>query len=326
MEVIELSGYTTAEKLEIAKRYLVKRQCSENGLPEDSIRLTDDALRTIIERYTREAGVRNLERNIAGVLRGIAAKVARDQRVTKVVNPEHVETYLGPPRFEPERALQHDAPGVATGLAYTPVGGEIIFVEAAKMPGKGTFTLTGQVGDVMRESAQAALSLVRARAKDWKIKADDLARSDIHVHVPAGGVPKDGPSAGVAMLTALVSLLSGRVVDPEVGMTGEITLRGQVLPVGGIKAKVLAAHRAGIRTVVLPKRNEPDLHEVPEDVRGDLTFVFAEHVEDVLKAAGSLLGTSKSARKKSVRKKSASKKGSRKATSKRTGGPRKRSR
>jgi ATP-dependent Lon protease len=285
MEVIELPGYTTAEKLEIAKRYLVRRQLDENGLGGRDIQFSEAALRKIIEAYTREAGVRNLERSIGSVLRGMAAKVARDEQVSGTISVEDLEPYLGPSRFEPEVALIKGVPGVVTGLAVTPVGGEIIFVEAAKMPGRGTFTLTGQIGDVMRESAQAALSLVRARAKDWKVSTAELRKLDIHIHVPAGGTPKDGPSAGVAMLTALVSLLSGRPADPTLAMTGEITLRGQVLPVGGVKEKVLAAHRAGVKRVVLPARNEPDLHEVPPDVRNGLQWIFATRVEDVLSAA-----------------------------------------
>ncbi len=285
MEVIELPGYTTAEKLEIARRYLVRRQLDENGLTGRNVQFSDPALRTIIEAYTREAGVRNLERAIGTVLRGIAAKVAREEDVPSTISVENLEPYLGPARFERETALHHGVPGVVTGLAVTSVGGEIIFVEAAKMPGRGAFTLTGQIGDVMRESGQAALSLVRARAKQWHISTAELRRLDIHIHVPAGGTPKDGPSAGVAMLTALVSLLSGRPADPTVAMTGEITLRGQVLPIGGVKEKVLAAHRAGVKTVVLPARNEPDLHEVPAEVRRELRFVFASRVEDVLAAA-----------------------------------------
>jgi len=285
MEVIELAGYTTAEKLEIARRYLVQRQREENGLGNHQIVFSDAALRTIIEAYTRESGVRNLERCIGTVLRGVAAKVARNEPVAKTITVKDLEAYLGPPKYEPEHALHQGLPGIATGLAYTPAGGEIIFVEAAQMPGSGRFTLTGQIGEVMRESAQAALSLVRSRAAEWHLPGDRLKETDIHIHVPAGGIPKDGPSAGVAMLTALVSLLSGRPTDAKVAMTGEITLRGQVLPVGGIKEKVLAAHRAGIRKVVLPARNKADLVEVPPDVRAELEFVLASRVEDVLTVA-----------------------------------------
>ena len=285
MEVIELPGYTTAEKLEIARHYLIARQLNENGLTEHGVTFTDDALRTLIEKYTREPGVRNLEREIGSVCRGLAAKVARDQQPSLTVETANLETYLGPPRFERELALQATQPGVVTGLAYTPVGGEIIFIETTRMAGRGGFTLTGQIGDVMRESAVAALSLLRSRGEEWNIHVPDLSALDLHIHVPAGGIPKDGPSAGVAMLTALASLFYGRAVDPALGMTGEITLRGQVLPIGGVKEKVLAAHRAGLKTVILPARNEPDLHEVPADVRDELTFHFARTVEDVLSAA-----------------------------------------
>jgi len=294
MEVIELPGYTTSEKLEIARRYLVRRQSDENGLTGREITISEPALRRLIEAYTRESGVRNLERAIGTVLRGVAAKVAREEDVRSSISIKDLETYLGPPRFDRDVALHRGVPGVVTGLAYTPVGGEIIFVEAAQMPGKGGFTLTGQIGDVMRESGVAALSLVRARAADWHINHEHLQQTDIHIHVPAGGVPKDGPSAGVAMLTALVSLLSGRPADPKVAMTGEITLRGQVLPIGGVKEKVLAAHRAGVKTVVLPARNKHDLHDVPGDVREELKFVLATRVEEVLAAAlGPAKGTSR---------------------------------
>jgi len=294
MEVIELPGYTTSEKLEIARRYLVRRQSDENGLTGREITISEPALRRLIEAYTRESGVRNLERAIGTVLRGVAAKVAREEDVRSSISIKDLETYLGPPRFDRDVALHRGVPGVVTGLAYTPVGGEIIFVEAAQMPGKGGFTLTGQIGDVMRESGIAALSLVRARAADWHINHEHLQQTDIHIHVPAGGVPKDGPSAGVAMLTALVSLLSGRPADPKVAMTGEITLRGQVLPIGGVKEKVLAAHRAGVKTVVLPARNKHDLHDVPGDVREELKFVLATRVEEVLAAAlGPAKGTSR---------------------------------
>jgi len=285
MEVIELPGYTAAEKLEIAKRYLVPRQLEENGLTGRGVTFSEQALRILIENYTREAGVRNLERAVGTVCRGIAAKVARGEVADVTIDPEDLEEYLGPARFQAEQALQKAVPGVATGLAYTPVGGEIIFVEATAMPGRGNFTLTGQMGDVMRESAQAALSLVRSRAKDWGIKLPLLSKTDIHIHVPAGGIPKDGPSAGIAMLTALASLFLERPADPTLGMTGEITLRGLVLPIGGVKEKVLAAHRAGLKRVLLPDRNRPDLHEVPQDVREDLQFIFVQTVDEALQAA-----------------------------------------
>jgi ATP-dependent Lon protease len=285
MEVIDLPGYTTAEKLQIAQRYLVPRQFERNGLSAHNIAFDDEAIRTIIERYTREAGVRNLERAIGTVLRGLAAKVAKDLSPPATITPPMLSEYLGQPRFEPEVALRVGLPGVATGLAYTPAGGEIIFVEATLMPGRGTFTLTGQMGDVMRESAQAALSLIRTRSQSWDVMRQNLQEVDLHVHVPAGAVPKDGPSAGTAMLTALYTLLAGRPADPTVAMTGEITLRGLVLPVGGIKEKVLAAHRAGIRAVILPERNRPDLEDVPADVRKSLEVVLVSDAEEVLARA-----------------------------------------
>ena len=282
MEIIDLPGYTLFEKFEIAKRYLVPRQLAENGLADRNVTFSDDAIRAIIERYTREAGVRNLERSIGTVCRGLAAKVARNKVADVAVDPEDLVEYLGPPRFERELALERGMPGVVTGLAYTPVGGEIIFVEATAMEGRGNFALTGQIGEVMRESGLAALSIIRSRARQWRLKLPDLGKTDIHIHVPAGGVPKDGPSAGVAMVCALASLFAGQIADPGVGMTGEITLRGQVLPIGGVKEKVLAAHRAGLKKVVLPARNEPDLQEVPKEVRDELIFAFSRTIEDVL--------------------------------------------
>jgi ATP-dependent Lon protease len=229
--------------------------------------------------------VRNLERSIGTVCRRLATKVARREQIDATVNAGDLEEYLGPPRFDREVAQRTSIPGVATGLAYTPVGGEIIFVEASIMPGRGSFIVTGQLGSVMQESAQAALSIIRSRGKEWGIPVERLAETDIHVHVPAGAIPKDGPSAGVAMLTALFTLLTQTTADPLVGMTGEITLRGLVLPVGGIKEKLLAAHRAGLKKIILPARNQRDLYEVPEEAREALQFVFAERVEDVLFAA-----------------------------------------
>jgi ATP-dependent Lon protease len=285
MEVIEIPGYTESDKLHIAKQYLVPRQLEANGLTAEHARFKDDALRWIIESYTREAGVRNLERNIGSVNRAIAAEIVggRTDRVT--VDKDYVSKTLGPRRFEPELASRTSVPGVATGMAYTPVGGEILFIEATRMPGKGAITLTGQIGDVMKESATAAFSLVRSRATAMGIDAQRLADSDIHIHVPAGAIPKDGPSAGVAMFTALSSLLLNRPVRREVAMTGEITLRGLVLPIGGLKEKTLAAKRAGIKEVIVPKRNEKDLPDIPEEVRNTLKFHFAETVDDVLEVA-----------------------------------------
>ncbi len=285
MEVIELPSYTTAEKLMIAKRYLVKRQQERNGLGKAALEFREDALRTMIERYTRDAGVRNLERHIGSVCRGLAAKLARGVNVRLTVTPDDLAEFLGPPRFEHDDALSNTPPGVVTGMAYTPVGGEIIIVEATQMNGRGNFTLTGQIGDVMRESAHAALSLLRSRAASWKIDLREFATRDLHVHVPAGAIPKDGPSAGVAMLAALYSLLANRPADASVGMTGEITLRGAVLPVGGIREKVLAGHRAGLKKIILPARNRHDLDEIPADVRKELQFVFAETAEQVLEVA-----------------------------------------
>ena len=285
MEVLQLSGYTEEEKLNIAKGYLVPRQIRENGLRVSEISFTDEALRTIVRDYTREAGVRNLERQIGGVCRKVATHVAEGQAEPVVVDADQVSEYLGKPIFFFEAAERCDMPGVATGLSVTAVGGDILFIEATKMPGQKGLTITGQLGDVMKESAQAALSYVRAQAKDLGFDENFFDTNDIHVHVPAGAVPKDGPSAGVTIATALASLLSGRPVRADVGMTGEITLRGQVLPVGGIKEKVLAAHRAGLHTVVLPKRNEKDLDDLPQETRDDMTFVLVDRVDEVLAAA-----------------------------------------
>lgn len=285
MEVIALPGYTTHEKLEIAKRYLVPRQMERTGVATKGITFTDDVIRELIERYTREAGVRNLERNIGTVCRALAAKIARNVKYDRKVKPEHLTPVLGPPHYERQAMLEHITPGVVTGLAYTPVGGEIIIVEARMMPGRGSLTITGQVRDVMRESVQAALSVVRSNSELWNVSVAELGQSDLHVHVPSGAIPKDGPSAGVAMVVALYTLLTGLTADPGVAMTGEITLRGRVLPVGGIKEKVMGAHRAGIRRVILPEQNQFDLHDVPEEVRDDIAFVYVKHVEDALEAA-----------------------------------------
>jgi ATP-dependent Lon protease len=285
MEVIELPGYTDEEKLQIALKYLVARQLKENGLNASQAVWTEPAIRLLIASYTREAGVRELERQIGTVCRAVAAQVAAGKARSKTVTPALVARALGPRKYESELALRTSTPGVATGLAYTPNGGEIIFIEATAFPGKGGLALTGQIGDVMRESAQAAFSLVKSRAGKMGLSAEKLANSDIHVHVPAGAIPKDGPSAGVAMFTSLTSLLLGRPVRADVAMTGEITLRGLVLPVGGIKEKVLAARRAGIREVILPERNRKDLVDVPSEARGKLRFRFARNVDDVLAAA-----------------------------------------
>jgi ATP-dependent Lon protease len=285
MEVIEIPGYTNSDKLNIAKSYLVPRQLEANGLTTKQIKFKDDALKEIIESYTREAGVRNLERNIGSVARAIAAEVVGGRTDKVNVDRDFVIKTLGPRRFEPELAQRTSVPGVATGLAYTPFGGEILFIEASRFPGKGAITLTGQIGEVMKESASAAFSLLRSRADQLGIAGDLLANSDIHIHVPAGAVPKDGPSAGIAMFTALASLMMNRPVRHDVAMTGEITLRGLVLPIGGLKEKTLAAKRAGIKQVIVPKRNEKDLPDIPDEVRNTLKFHFVENIDQVLEVA-----------------------------------------
>jgi ATP-dependent Lon protease len=285
MEVIDLPGYTEDEKFEIARRYLVARQLAANGLSADQAEIGDDAIHAIIRDYTREAGVRNLEREIGTVLRSVAMKIAEGSAATVHITDRDLHEILGPRRFEGEVAMRTSIPGVATGLAWTPVGGDILFIEAARIPGKGGLILTGQLGEVMRESAQAALSLVKGKAASLGIDAKLFDSSDIHIHVPAGAIPKDGPSAGVAMFTALVSLLTNRTVRSDTAMTGEISLRGLVLPVGGIKEKIVAAARAGLGTVILPARNEKDYEEIPEAARNALRFIWAQKVEDVVAAA-----------------------------------------
>ena len=279
MEIIHLPGYTEEEKLEIAKRYLVKRQFEANGLKPEQVSISDAALAAIVRDYTREAGVRNLEREIGSVFRHVAMKIAEGQAQAVSIDAPDLHAILGARRFESEVAQMTSVPGVATGLAWTPVGGDILFIEATRVPGSGKLILTGQLGDVMKESAQAALTLAK------RLIGDPLEKSDIHVHVPAGATPKDGPSAGVAMYLALVSLLSGKAVKSDVAMTGEISLRGLVLPIGGVKEKTLAALRAGIKTVMLPKRNEKDLEDVPAEAREKLEFVYLEKVEDAVAAA-----------------------------------------
>ncbi len=285
MEIIALPGYTTQEKLQIARRYLVPRQLAATGLTEAQCAISDEALLSIIDDYTREAGVRNLEREIGNVFRNVAVRIAEGSAQQVQVGPDDLAGILGPRKFEAEVAMRSGVPGVATGLAWTPVGGDILFVEAARTPGTGRLILTGQLGDVMKESAQAALSLVKARASGLGIEAQGLEKSDIHVHVPAGATPKDGPSAGLAMFVALASLLTGRRVRSDVAMTGEISLRGLVLPIGGVKEKVLAALRAGITTVMLPSRNRRDLEEIPADARDKLKFVWVEQVDEALETA-----------------------------------------
>jgi len=285
MEVIQLPGYTAQEKLQIAKRYLVARQLEAAGIKADEAAIDDAALLAIVTDYTREAGVRNLEREIGNVLRYVAVRIAEGKCERMAIGADDIAGILGPPKFESEVAMRAGIPGVATGLAWTPVGGDILFIEAARSPGSGKLTLTGQLGDVMKESAQAALTLVKARAGALGIGADSLEKSDIHVHVPAGATPKDGPSAGVAMFVALSSLLTGRAVRSDVAMTGEISLRGLVLPIGGVKEKVLAALRAGITTVMLPERNRRDLEEIPAEARAQLQIVWVSTVDEAIATA-----------------------------------------
>jgi ATP-dependent Lon protease len=288
MEIIQLAGYTEEEKLQIAKRYLVPRQIERNGLSKSRIEFTDDALRPIIEGYTREAGVRNLEREIGAICRKVAREFAEGSRTRKrIIRERQVRELLGKKRFLHEVTRRTSQPGVATGLAWTPVGGEILFIEATAFPGSGRLQITGQLGDVMRESAAAALSYVKANAKKWGADDPDewFRTNDIHVHVPSGAIPKDGPSAGTAIATALVSLVTGRPVRSNLAMTGEITLTGQVLPIGGLKEKALAAQRAGVKTVIAPKLNEPDLDDMPPNLRRGIEFKFASKIEQVLKLA-----------------------------------------
>ncbi|HEV3391977.1 MAG TPA: endopeptidase La [Chthoniobacterales bacterium] len=285
IEVISLPGYTEREKLEIAKRYLIGRQLDENGLKPEQCEFREDAIRQIINDYTHEAGVRELERQIGAICRSVAAKCARGECAHLDVTPEFVGKTLGPARYVRESKLKTSQPGVVTGLAYTPYGGEVLHIEATRYPGKGSVTLTGQIGNVMKESVQAALSLVRSRNGQIGISPENFTEMDIHVHVPAGAVPKDGPSAGIAMFTALASLFTNKPVRPDVAMTGEITLRGLVLPIGGLKEKSLAAMRAGISTVIIPKLNEKDLVDVPDEAKQKLKFVPVENVDEVLAVA-----------------------------------------
>ena len=285
MEIIEIPSYIMDEKVHIARRHLLPKQLGEHGLTGKQLVLGDDVIRDVIDRYTRESGVRNLERKLADVCRGAARRIAEGEAKRITVTGEKLPEYITSRKFYPEIAERICVPGIATGLAWTPVGGDILFIEATKMKGKGRLIITGQVRDVMKESVQAAMSYIAANAKELGVPENFREVFDIHVHVPAGAVPKDGPSAGVTMLTALTSLLTGRIVRNDLGMTGEITLRGQVLPIGGVKEKVLAAHRAGIKTVLLPKRNEDDLKEIPESVRNEITFLLVEQMDEVLEHA-----------------------------------------
>ena len=285
MEIISLAGYTQGEKLQIARRYLVRRQLEANGLTAEQVEIDDDALRTVIQNYTREAGVRSLEREIGRIMRHAAVRIAEGSAKSVHIGVAELATVLGPAVFENEVAMRTSVPGVATGLAWTPVGGDILFIEATRTPGKGGLILTGQLGEVMRESAQAALSLLKNRASSFGIDQSVFEHHDIHVHVPAGATPKDGPSAGVAMFTALTSLVTGRPVRNDTAMTGEISLRGLVLPVGGIKEKVVAAAGAGLRRVMLPARNRRDYEDIPDDARNKLEFIWLERVDDAIAAA-----------------------------------------
>lgn len=285
MEIIQLTGYTDQEKLQIARRYLVRRQLEANGVTPAQVEVEDEALKAMIRAYTREAGVRNLEREIGRAIRHVAVDIAEGTAATAKITVGALPDLLGPPVFEDEVALRVSVPGVATGLAWTPVGGDILFIEATRIPGRGGLILTGQLGDVMKESAQAAWSLVKSRAVELGIDPGVFATSDVHVHVPAGATPKDGPSAGVAMFTALVSLLTGRTVRKDTAMTGEISLRGLVLPVGGIKEKVVAAARAGLTRVMLPARNRRDYEDIPQDARDRLEFIWLERVDEAIAAA-----------------------------------------
>jgi ATP-dependent Lon protease len=285
MEIIQLSGYTEEEKVEIAKRHLIPKQIEQHGLKNNQIQFTDEGIRTMINLYTQEAGLRNLEREIASVCRKVAKQIAMGEKKARKIHTDNLDQFLGRPKVFQEELLQRDQIGVATGLAWTPVGGDVLFVEATAMKGRGGLTLTGQLGDVMKESAQAALSYARSHAKEFGIAEDFFSKNDIHVHVPEGAIPKDGPSAGVTMATAILSLLTRKAVHRKIAMTGEITLRGEVLPVGGIKEKVLAARRAKIDTVILPSLNKRDLEDVNETIRKEMRFIFVDDVKSVFKAA-----------------------------------------
>jgi ATP-dependent Lon protease len=285
METLELPGYTEFEKTHIATKFLIGRQLKEHGLDPAKVSIRPSAIKRIIREYTREAGVRNLEREIGAICRGLAKKVAEGEEMKFVITGEGVRSYLGLPKFSSDIMERTSVAGVATGMAWTPTGGDILFVEATAMPGQKSLVLTGQLGDVMKESAQAALSYIRSKAKSLGISEDFFKDRDLHIHVPAGAIPKDGPSAGVTILTALASLLTCRPIKPDLAMTGEVTLRGSVLAVGGIKEKVLAARRSGIKQIILPERNKYDLEEIPAKVKQGLTFYLVRRMEDVLDIA-----------------------------------------
>jgi ATP-dependent Lon protease len=285
MEVIEISGYTEEQKYQIAIRYLVPKQLEEHGLSVEQVELPEATLRMIIQRYTREAGVRSLERQIAGVIRRAARRIASGETGKIVVTTDDLPDFLGPPRFRIDVAEVEAAVGEVAGLAWTPVGGDVLWVEARAVPGRGNLILTGKLGDVMQESARASLTYARSRAGALSIPEDFYEKTDVHVHVPEGAIPKDGPSAGITIATAVISALSQRPVSPTVGMTGEITLRGRVLPIGGLRDKILAAHRTGLKTIIIPRDNERDLAEVPDPIRKELRFVPVEHMDQVLAEA-----------------------------------------
>jgi ATP-dependent Lon protease len=285
MEVIRLAGYTEEEKLQIVLRHLLPKQMSETGVKEDNIQISDQALHDVIAQYTRESGLRQLEREIGKICRKVARRVAEGESEQVKVTPKNLHEFLGVPKIEPDEMLKHDQIGVSTGLAVTATGGDVLFIEAITMKGKGALQLTGQLGDVMRESAQAAYSYAKARAKVLGIDEDLFSKTDIHIHIPEGAIPKDGPSAGITMATALISALSNRPVRNNVAMTGEITLRGDVLPIGGVKDKVLAAYRAQIKKVILPIQNRKDMEDVPKEPQRDMEFVFVENVQQVFNEA-----------------------------------------
>lgn len=285
LEIIHFAGYTQDEKFHIASDFLLKKQMENHGLTSQKAEISNEATRFIIQRYTREAGVRNLERAIAAVFRKVAKMVAEGKKGKTEVTPKNVPKFLGPPKFTASIAEKKDEVGMATGLAWTEAGGDILFIEVALMPGKGNLLLTGQLGDVMKESCQAAMSYIRARAQQFGLPEKFYQKIDVHVHVPEGAVPKDGPSAGIAITTAIVSALTKISVKRKVGMTGEITLRGRVLEIGGVKEKVIAAHRAGLKTVIMPKDNKKELEDVPKEVLKDLRFVFVSHMDEVLDLA-----------------------------------------
>jgi ATP-dependent Lon protease len=299
MEIIEIPGYTEEEKLGIAQTYLIPRQMTEHGITEKHIRVSEPALRQVIAHYTREAGVRNLEREIANIMRKVAKKVAEGKTQCHAIDSEHLHKYLGVPKFLPEAELEHDEVGVATGLAWTETGGDVLYIEATVMKGKGQLTLTGHLGDVMKESAQAALSYVRSRERTLRINPDVFAKNDIHIHVPAGAIPKDGPSAGITMATAIASALSQIPARRDLAMTGEITLRGRVLPIGGLKEKILAAKRAKLSMVVLPKRNKKDLEEIPKHILKGIDLAFVDTMDDVIRTALRRKASARSAAKSS---------------------------